>query len=1105
MRRHPRRVAGAALAALALSAGTAAAYDVTPTPTAVNFGTVAPGVATSAQSVTFTNPFYNPSPPSVSYNLASPPVVITGADAGDFAVTSDCGALLDASCTAQVTMTSTATGQRDAVVQLVGSTGTVLSASTLTGTAIASPSVIAAAQSGFANPTVRVATSGVITFTNNASVPIPFGAASIAGSSAFTLPAGGVNTCTGATIPAGGQCGVQVTFLPSAAGTASATVSIASTGLSSPATGSVSVVAKAAAASLPFYSGNVRICHSGNGRNYVRIAPNYRSIVGGSGHGGHAHDVIPAFSYPGGTYPGKNWPPTGALANSSCVRSLIAGTPTATGSQLKPPYPPVQAVVDLCHATGPGAWSRERLPADQAYAVHGRHPADIIPPFTIKGTAGDVAFPGQNWNADGRRILGNGCSAPEIVSTDVPTRSVTLCSTPVDGQYARVSMSASGAVSYARSHPTAIVPPFTYRDGSTTRRFAGLNWSSRGQATFGNGCVDPDPPQQRITPSVQCVQVAGDGTLTAYFDVSNPNASTILIPPGAANQVAGSGFTPPTPPGAFAPGNAPRVLMVTGIPRSGNATWTITSGGTTMTAAASGLSPACAVPPEPPKEIGVFVSCIRPQGNAYGVVFGYENRGTAPVTIPAGTDNAVILASEATGSAPNRGQVTTFAPGRHPSAFEVQGVPRGATLSWVIAVAPIAPGTDLAQATRLAGATVPDGAPACATEPPQTTVIPPPTGPQPPNPTVLVPIGVQVTCVRDNGNGSFDAIFGYTNANPVAISAPAGPLNQVTPSLGATGDDQGQVQDFLPGALDNAWVARGVPVSAVVTWRVGGGGGASASAGITSPACPGSSTTVTPAKPPTDPLVPPEVSTAKSDIAIGVFVQCVRQTGRTYSASFGYEMTGSAPAGIPIGNDNRIGPAAYDGPQPTTFTAGRHEAVFTVDKIPAKRAVTWTVRSPDGSVARAQSSATGPNCTVSRQPTLPELGVTVPPTAGPNITGQPQPQPIVITNNGTATATGVVTVVPPAQGQTIQTTSSTGTGSARCSLASGTGVVRVATLLPGQSARCVLRVTVARCDAIATTVRASASSLRLNGGITSRSGGVGGRTTCRAAGSGVTG
>ena len=164
------------------------AYEVTPSPAAVDFGTVAPGATSAAQVVTFTNPFW----PSVGWNLASPAVGITGADAGDFTVTSTtCATLLQASCTATVTFTPTGVGRRDGAVELIQSTGGVASASTLTGTGVASPSVITATQSGFASPTVGTATTGVVTFTNTSSVAIPMGAASIAGSSALTLPAGG--------------------------------------------------------------------------------------------------------------------------------------------------------------------------------------------------------------------------------------------------------------------------------------------------------------------------------------------------------------------------------------------------------------------------------------------------------------------------------------------------------------------------------------------------------------------------------------------------------------------------------------------------------------------------------------------------------------------------------------------------------------------------------------------------------------------------------------------------------------------------------------------------------------------------------------------------
>ena len=1078
------------------------------TPAAVDFGTVAPGAASAPQAVTFSNPFYSPTPPSVRFDLATPPVVISGADAGDFSVTSDCGTGLDAQCTAQVTLNPTATGRRDAVVELVNNVGTVISAATLTGKAVAPRTVITSAQSGFGNPTVGVATTGVVTFTNGASVAIPMGTVFITGSANFTLPTNGVDTCSGVSLPPGGSCGVQVQFMTSLAGGSTATVAITSSGLSAPAEGAVAVTAAAPTPTVPFVTGNVPICH---GKHLQAIAPNYRGVLNGhsKNNPGHRNDVIPPFRYPGGVFPGKNWPPTGAAASNQCVLDLIAWSTPATSAQLRPPNPPVQSTVTLCHATGASTWSRTSVPADQAYGLHARHGQDIIPPFSIRTASGAVAFPGQNWDSAGQAILRNQCRDVSITSSLAPAENVILCSAPQDGQYALISRSPSAALTYARMNPTAIVPPFRYRSGTTTRLFQGLNWSSRGQQIFAKGCVDPDPPLQRITPSVQCVQVAADGTLTAYFNVSNPNGSTTTVAPGAANQVTGTGLPPVSPPGAFAPGDGPRVLTVPGIPASGSATWSVTAGGATVTAVASGLSPACAVPPDPPKKIGVFASCIRAEGSSYTVVFGYENSGTAPVTIPVGPDtNRVWFVPRLTATPDDLGQTTTFEPGRHAAAFQVQGLPRGALMTWGVRVAS---GTTSA-AFRGAIVSVPDGAPACVTTPPTSTTVPPTTGPQPPDVTPLqppavtslIPIGVQVTCVRNNGNGGFDAIFGYTNANPVAITTAVGDRNRVTPSLGGTGADQGQVTTFQPGSIDNAWVARGVPVSQVVTWKVGEGGGASASAGVNSPACPGA-TTATPTKPPSGPLVPPALTPVKADFSVGVFVQCVRRTGRTYTASFGYEMKGPGPVAIALGKNNRVGPSAFNGQQPVMFTPGRHEAVFTVEKIPLRRSATWTVRGPDGITATATSRASGPNCIVSRQPVVPALEVSVPPATGATITGRPQPQPIVVRNTGTATATGVVAVVPPASGQVIRPTASTGTPGARCSRTSGKGVIRVADLLPGQSARCVLAVTSARCDALATTVRASASSLRLTGAIQSRVGGVGGRSSCRAAGSGVTG
>ncbi len=84
----------------------------------------------------------------------------------------------------------------------------------------------------------------------------------------------------------------------------------------------------------------VTICHATppanakNGWNQITVSAN--SIIKGKGHGQHAADIIPAFDYNGGTYPGKNLDTDfgGAsgreiLANG-CVLPDVTPTPTIT-------------------------------------------------------------------------------------------------------------------------------------------------------------------------------------------------------------------------------------------------------------------------------------------------------------------------------------------------------------------------------------------------------------------------------------------------------------------------------------------------------------------------------------------------------------------------------------------------------------------------------------------------------------------------------------------------------------------------------------------------------------------------------------------------------
>ena len=74
-------------------------------------------------------------------------------------------------------------------------------------------------------------------------------------------------------------------------------------------------------------------------------------------------------------------------------------------------------------------------------------------------------------------------------------------------------------------------------------------------------------------------------------------------------------------------------------------------------------------------------------------------------------------------------------------------------------------------------------------------------GPGPDPRTLDQPVGVAVTCVRDNLDGTYDAVFGYDNPNAHDVTLPVGALNTVSLSPGPAGSsNRGQPTTFgTPG------------------------------------------------------------------------------------------------------------------------------------------------------------------------------------------------------------------------------------------------------------------------------------------------------------------
>jgi FG-GAP-like repeat/Abnormal spindle-like microcephaly-assoc'd, ASPM-SPD-2-Hydin/FG-GAP repeat len=199
---------------LQVSNGTA----VTLSPTSLSFGAQALDTASSPQTVTMTN--------TGSAAVAVASVAISG----DFAQTNTCGSAVaaGASCTISVTFTPTAAGTRTGAITITDNAPGSPHVVSLTGTGIGPAVSFSTTSLSFGYHMMGTAFgSQTVTLTNTGNAALTI--TSMAAPSGFTQ----TNTC-GARVEAGASCSIQVTFTPTAAGTASASLMMADNAPGSP-------------------------------------------------------------------------------------------------------------------------------------------------------------------------------------------------------------------------------------------------------------------------------------------------------------------------------------------------------------------------------------------------------------------------------------------------------------------------------------------------------------------------------------------------------------------------------------------------------------------------------------------------------------------------------------------------------------------------------------------------------------------------------------------------------------------------------------------------------------------------------------------------------
>jgi Abnormal spindle-like microcephaly-assoc'd, ASPM-SPD-2-Hydin len=198
---------------------------LTVSPGSINFGNQVTGTTSGITAVQVTNTGGG------AANFSG--IAATGTNGTDFAQSNNCLPSLPAqqSCTVNVTFTPTANGNRSASLTLTDNAPNSPQNVGLSGVGVA-PVTLSATSLNFGTVLVKSkSTAPTVTLTNNQSIALSNISITISGPAAFTQ----VNTC-GSSIPALGQCGITVTFAPTAVGAQTGTVTISDSASNSPQT-----------------------------------------------------------------------------------------------------------------------------------------------------------------------------------------------------------------------------------------------------------------------------------------------------------------------------------------------------------------------------------------------------------------------------------------------------------------------------------------------------------------------------------------------------------------------------------------------------------------------------------------------------------------------------------------------------------------------------------------------------------------------------------------------------------------------------------------------------------------------------------------------------
>jgi hypothetical protein len=196
--------------------------------TTLTFASQATGTTSAVQTVTLSN--------TGSAALSISAIAISGTNAADYAQTNSCGTLpaslpAGASCSLSVTFKPATTGARNATITVTDNATPTMQTVTLTGTggtATSGPAATLSATSlAFANrATGTTSPAQTVTLSNTGSTALTINSIALSGTNANNYAQTSTCGTLPATLVAGANCAINVTFTPSATGTRTATITV---------------------------------------------------------------------------------------------------------------------------------------------------------------------------------------------------------------------------------------------------------------------------------------------------------------------------------------------------------------------------------------------------------------------------------------------------------------------------------------------------------------------------------------------------------------------------------------------------------------------------------------------------------------------------------------------------------------------------------------------------------------------------------------------------------------------------------------------------------------------------------------------------------------